>query len=120
MISAAKIYIILFGLVTLAGGVVGYLGTGSAVSLITGGIAGVILLVGGFLISPANPAGLWISLMASVLLAGRFLPKLLKEGVHIAEDAAPLRVAGAWILAAMGPLGVIGALLAAAALFLKK
>ncbi len=120
MISAAKIYFILFGLLTLAGGIIGYMGVGSVQSLVIGSVAGIIFLIGGFLISPTNPVGLWVSLIASVLIAGRFLPKLLKGGVHVVDEAAPLRVVGAWIIAAMGPLGVVGALLAFAALFLKK
>ena len=43
--EAAKIYFIVFGLLTIAGGIVGYVKAGSVASIIAGGITGVLLLV---------------------------------------------------------------------------
>ena len=43
-----KIYFILFGVLTIAGGIVGYVKAGSVVSIIAGSITGVLLLVAAF------------------------------------------------------------------------
>src|SRR5215468_3738152 len=48
--EAAKIYFIIFGLLTIAGGIVGYVKAGSAASIIAGAITGILLLVAAFLL----------------------------------------------------------------------
>ena len=77
MIGAAKIYFIVFGILTIAGGIVGYVKAGSVVSVIAGSIAGVLLLVAAWLLPDHQAAGLIVALVVSVLLAGQFVPKFL-------------------------------------------
>ena len=66
--EAAKIYFIIFGLLTIAGGIVGYLKAGSTASIIAGAITGVLLLVAAFLLPEHRVAGLATALIISVLL----------------------------------------------------
>jgi uncharacterized membrane protein (UPF0136 family) len=79
MLEPTKIYLFIFGLFTIVGGVMGYVKAGSNASLIAGGIAGLLLLVSGYLImSGKTQPGLILGLVVSIALAGRFLPIFLK------------------------------------------
>ena len=80
MIGAAKIYFIVFGLLTIVGGVIGYVKAGSTASLIAGSVCGIALIVAAWLL-PGNLAlGLAIAGLVSILLAGRFIPAYMKTG----------------------------------------
>jgi uncharacterized membrane protein (UPF0136 family) len=78
--GAAKIYFIVFGILTIAGGVIGYVKAGSMPSIIAGSISGILLLVAAFLLPDHRVAGLAIGLIISLLLAGQFIPKLIRTG----------------------------------------
>jgi uncharacterized membrane protein (UPF0136 family) len=78
--GATKIYFILFGVLTIAGGIVGYVKAGSVASVIAGSITGVLLLVGAFLLPEHRAVGLAIALVISLLLAAQFVPKFLRTG----------------------------------------
>ena len=80
MIGAAKLYFIIFGLLTIVGGVIGYTSKGSVASIVAGGISGVLLLLAAFLLPGNVTAGLAIGLVVSLLLAGRFVPAFAKTG----------------------------------------
>lgn len=80
MIGAAKIYFIIFGVLTIVGGIIGYASKGSVPSIIAGSIAGILLLVGAFLMPGHLIGGLAIDLIVSLLLAGQFIPKLIQSG----------------------------------------
>jgi uncharacterized membrane protein (UPF0136 family) len=80
MIGAAKIYFIIFGALTILGGVIGYVSKGSVPSIIAGSVAGVFLLIGAFLLPNHIVAGLAIELFVSLLLAGQFVPKFIQTG----------------------------------------
>jgi len=54
----AKIYFIIFGILTIAGGIVGYVKAGSLPSIIAGSITGVLLLIAGSLLPEHRAAGL--------------------------------------------------------------
>jgi uncharacterized membrane protein (UPF0136 family) len=72
-------YTFLFGALTIAGGVVGYVKAKSKASLIAGGISGLLLLVAAYLMNSGSfSVGRILSLVLSVLLAGRFIPAFLK------------------------------------------
>ena len=102
MIGPAKIYFIILGLLTIVGGVIGYVKAGSTASLIAGGISGVALLAAAFLL-PGNAAlGLIIAGVVSVALAGRFIPSFMQTG----------KIMPAGMMAVLSAVGVIVAIVA--------
>jgi uncharacterized membrane protein (UPF0136 family) len=98
--EAAKIYFVVFGLLTIAGGIVGYAKAGSMASIIAGAITGVLLLVAAFLLPEHRVAGLATALIISILLAAQFVPKFLSTG----------RVMPAGIMSLLSVIGVIAAI----------
>jgi uncharacterized membrane protein (UPF0136 family) len=100
--EAAKIYFIVFGVLTIAGGIVGYVKAGSVASIIAGSITGVLLLVAALLLPTHRTIGLATALLVSVLLAAQFLPKFLRTG----------RVMPAGMMAILSVVGIIAAIVA--------
>ena len=100
--EAAKIYFIIFGLLTIAGGIMGYVKAGSAISIIAGAITGILLIVAAFLLPEHRLAGLAIALVVSVLLAGQFVPKFFRTG----------RVMPAGVMSVLSVIGIIAAIVA--------
>ena len=100
--EAGKIYFIVFGVLTIIGGIVGYVKAGSVASIIAGSITGVLLLVGAFLLPEHRAAGLATALIISLLLAAQFIPKLLRTG----------RVLPAGIMSLLSVIGIIVAIVA--------
>lgn len=107
MLDPTRLFYYAFGLITLVGGVQAFLSAGSKASLIAGGISGILLLVAGWLLQTGKVLpGLILGLIVTLGLAGRFLPKFLKEG-------------GWWPAGVEGWLGLVGVLLTIAAFFKK-
>ena len=102
MIGPAKFYFIIFGLLTIAGGVMGYVRAGSMASIIAGSISGILLLVAAFLLPGNALAGLALAGIVSVALAGRFIPAFLKTGA--------LMPAG--LMSLLSVLGIVFAIIA--------
>ena len=100
--EAAKIYFIIFGLLTIAGGIIGYVKAGSTASIIAGGITGVLLIVAAFLLPEHRVAGLATALIISVLLAGQFVPKFFRTG----------RIMPAGMMSVLSVIGIIAAIVA--------
>jgi uncharacterized membrane protein (UPF0136 family) len=102
VIGPAKIYFIVFGVLTIVGGVIGYVKAGSTASIIAGAISGIALIVAAWLL-PGNPAvGLIIAGVVSLALAGRFIPAFMRTGT--------LMPAG--LMAGLSLIGVIMAIVA--------
>ena len=102
MIGPAKIYFIIFGLLTIVGGVIGYVKAGSTASIVAGGISGVALLAAAFLL-PGNVApGLIIAGVVSLVLAGYFIRGFMNTG----------KVMPAGLMSVLGVIGVIVAIVA--------
>ncbi len=80
MLGAARIYFLVFGLLTIAGGAVGYFKAGSIVSIVAGAISGALLLIAGFLLPEHRALGLIIGFVVSLLLAVQFAPKFFRTG----------------------------------------
>jgi uncharacterized membrane protein (UPF0136 family) len=80
---STKAYYMVFALLTIAGGIMGYVKAKSKISLISGSISGIILIVASCLL-PARPilAGV-IGLCVSVLLAGKFVPDFIHKKAFI-------------------------------------
>jgi uncharacterized membrane protein (UPF0136 family) len=80
VLGLAKIYFIIFGILTIAGGIIGYVKAGSVPSIIAGSIAGFLLLIAESIITEHRAAGITTGLIISLLLAGQFIPKFVQTG----------------------------------------
>ena len=100
--EAGRIYFIVFGALTIIGGIVGYLKAGSVASIIAGSITGVLLLVAAFLLPEHRTIGLATALIISLLLAAQFVPKFLRTG----------RVMPAGMMSVLSVIGIIAAIIA--------
>jgi len=80
MLVPTKIYFIVFGLLTIAGGIMGYVKAGSNASLIAGSLSGLLLLLAAFLLPGHAPLGLALGGIVSLLLIGYFLPAFFRTG----------------------------------------
>jgi uncharacterized membrane protein (UPF0136 family) len=100
--EGAKIYFIVFGVLTVAGGVVGYVKAGSVASIVAGSITGVLLLVAAFLLPEHRAIGLATALILSLLLAAQFVPKFMRTG----------KVMPAGMMSILSVIGVIAAIVA--------
>ena len=100
--EAAKIYFVVFGALTIVGGVVGYVKAGSVASIIAGSIAGVLLLVAAFRLPEYRTAGLATAFVISLFLAAQFIPKFLRTG----------RVMPAGMMSVLSAIGIIAAIFA--------
>jgi len=79
MFGPTKTYFIGFGLVTIAGGIMGYVKARSTVSLSAGAISGGLLLVAAFLLPSHAVVGLTLGGLISLLLTGYFLPAFFRS-----------------------------------------
>ena len=102
MIGPAKIYFMMFGLLTIVGGVMGYVKAGSTASIIAGAISGIALIVAAYLLPNNVVLGLAIAAFVSILLAGRFVPAFMKTG----------KMMPAGLMAVLSVIGVIVAIVA--------
>jgi uncharacterized membrane protein (UPF0136 family) len=104
MLELARIYFFVFGVLTIAGGVMGFVKAKSKPSLIAGGISGAALIVAGVLIGTGANAkiGLFLGLIVSIALSGRFVGAFLKTK----------KVMPAGLMATLGIIGMIVSALA--------
>lgn len=102
MIGPAKIYFIVFGLLTIVGGIMGYVKAGSTMSLIAGSVSGILLLVAAFLLPNQMAVGLALAAVVSILLAGRFVPAFIKTG----------QIMPAGLMSLLSVIGIIMAIVA--------
>jgi len=100
--EAAKIYFIAFGVLTITGGIVGYVKAGSMASIIAGSITGILLLVAAFLLPQHRAIGLATACIISLLLAAQFVPKFIRTG----------RVMPAGMMAILSVIGLVAAIVA--------
>jgi uncharacterized membrane protein (UPF0136 family) len=103
MFQAVWTYLYVFGVLTIAGGVVGFVKAKSRASLIAGTVAGVLLLVSGYLVGTSGRSGLFLGLTVSLTLAVRF--------VGVFARSRKIMPAGA-----MAVLSVVGVVLTALAI----
>lgn len=100
--AATKIYFLIFGALTIIGGIIGYVKAGSLPSIIAGAIAGVLLIVAGALLPEHRAVGLATGFVISLLLAAQFVPKLIRTG----------RVMPAGMMSILSVIGVAVAIIA--------
>ena len=78
--DATRLYFLIFGALTIVGGVIGYVKAGSVPSIIAGALTGILLLIAGYILPEHRAAGLVTAFVVSLLLAGQFVPKLIRTG----------------------------------------
>src|SRR5438128_2788306 len=104
--DVTRLYFLIFGALTIIGGVIGYVKAGSLPSIIAGSITGVLLLVAGALLPEHRAIGLATGFVISLLLAAQFIPKFIRTG-----KAMP-----AGMMSILSAIGIVMALVA----WLKK
>lgn len=73
MLDLVRIYLFVFGAITIAGGVIGFVKAKSRASIIAGGISGAALLAAGALAGgPNTTVALALGFAVSLALTGRF------------------------------------------------
>lgn len=100
--EANKLYFVVFGVLTVVGGIVGYVKAGSVASVIAGSITGVLLLVAAFLLPEHRAIGLATAFLVSLVLAVQFAPKFIRTG----------RVMPAGIMSILSVVGLVMAIIA--------
>ncbi|HEY6070040.1 MAG TPA: TMEM14 family protein [Chthoniobacterales bacterium] len=78
--DATRLYFLIFGALTIVGGVIGYVKAQSLPSIIAGSITGILLLIAGYILPEHRAAALVTAFVVSLLLAGQFVPKLIRTG----------------------------------------
>ncbi|HTD01385.1 MAG: hypothetical protein DMF18_10780 [Verrucomicrobia bacterium] len=104
--DVTRLYFLIFGALTILGGVIGYVKAGSVPSIIAGAITGVLLLVAGALLPEHRAAGLAAAFIVSLLLAAQFVPKFIRTG----------KVMPAGLMSILSVIGIVIAVVA----WLKK
>jgi uncharacterized membrane protein (UPF0136 family) len=106
VMDPVKLYFIIFGALTIIGGVIGYVKAGSLPSIIAGSITGVLLLIAALLLPQHRAIGLTTALIISLVLAAQFVPKFFRTG----------RMMPAGLMSILSVIGLIVAVVA----WLKK
>jgi uncharacterized membrane protein (UPF0136 family) len=104
--DATKLYFLIFGALTILGGIIGYVKAGSLPSIIAGSITGVLLIIAGALLRQHRAAGLATAFVISLLLAAQFVPKFIRTA----------KVMPAGLMSILSVIGLIVAVVA----WLKK
>ena len=104
--DGTQLYFLVFGALTIIGGVIGYVKAGSLPSIIAGAITGVLLLVAGWILPTQRQVGLVTAFVVSLLLAAQFVPKFFRTG----------KVMPAGLMSILSAIGIVVAIIA----WLKK
>ena len=105
----AAVVTALYGLVSLTGGVMGYL-KGSVISLVAGGTAGVLLLLCAVGISKFPVPSLIVAIVLALLLVARFAVSLFNKGGELTSvlfAISIVMVVGGVIVAACAALALL-------------
>ena len=79
MVPAIKIYYIVFAVLTVVGGFIGYVKAKSVVSLIAGLVSGALLVTASLLLPNRPEIAYTMAIIVSVLLAGKFVPDFIHK-----------------------------------------
>lgn len=100
MLDAVRAYFFVFGAITIAGGVLGWVKARSSASIIAGGVFGGLLLLAAWLCGRGDRIGPAVALFVSLMLAGRFTKAFRQNG----------KVMPGGVMALLGLVGVAVAL----------
>ena len=76
--STALIIALIYGILAMVGGIIGYLKSASKPSLISGIISGLLILIGVFRAARGVASGLWVVKIVTLLLVIVFIIRLVK------------------------------------------
>ena len=76
--STALIIALIYGILAMVGGIIGYRKAGSLPSLISGIISGILLLIGAVRAAQGIASGLWVVKIVSLILVIVFVMRLVK------------------------------------------
>lgn len=76
--SSGLIIALIYAILALVGGIIGYAKARSRVSLIAGVVSGLLLLLGVILAAQGNVAGLWLARLVALALVIVFVGRLVK------------------------------------------
>jgi len=79
MNDTAKIYYIVFGVITLVGGIIGFIKAKSPPSLVAGIVCAAGFFVAAYLVHSSLTVSLIIGLLVSITLAGKFVPDFIHK-----------------------------------------
>ncbi|MGA3172605.1 MAG: TMEM14 family protein [Chthoniobacteraceae bacterium] len=83
VVQVVKVYYLIFAILTIIGGIMGYVKAKSTASIIAGGVSGIILIAASLLL-PEHPLKAEVSaLCVSVLLAGKFVPDFVHKKAFV-------------------------------------
>ena len=102
MLEPAKIYFLVFGILTITGGIIGYVKAGSVISIVAGAITGIALIIAGLILPQNREIGLGLGLLTSAILAGQFIPRVFRTR----------RLVPAGVMAVLSVIGIIIAIVA--------
>jgi uncharacterized membrane protein (UPF0136 family) len=95
IVMVAKAYYLIFAILTLVGGIMGFVKAKSSASLIAGGVSGALLVVASVMLPHRPVVAYVIGLTVSVLLTGKFLPDYIhKKAIVPGGLMALLSIAG--------------------------
>lgn len=92
------IVILLFGLLVLGGGIIGYATAGSMVSLIAGSVFGFMLLASGLAVSRGKKSGFVVAPLLTLILTAFFAYRFVQSGEFMPSGMMALLSAAALIL----------------------
>ncbi|KAJ4345505.1 uncharacterized protein N0V89_011637 [Didymosphaeria variabile] len=87
---------LILGALTAGGGITGYVRTGSVPSVAAGVSVGTLYILGALRIRNAQPYGVELGLLASIVLAGSSFPRALKTQKPLPIGLSLLAAYGLW------------------------
>jgi uncharacterized membrane protein (UPF0136 family) len=93
LFALARLYLVVFGVLTIAGGALGFVRAKSRASLIAGSVSGLLLVLSGYLVGTGSRLGLILGFVVCFALTTRF--GLAYRRTRKAMPALPMTVLGA-------------------------
>jgi len=76
--TIATLMTFIYAVLSIVGGIIGYKQAGSTQSMISGIIAGILLIIGGIALIHGQPWGAWLAIAVTLLLVIVFIFRLVK------------------------------------------